>query len=166
MSLKNRISNNFREILVVYFLYILLFNLVVHQSSLLAEQNYAPINGKEISIAGITYKGNLTCWNSTKKAINYRYLVCRFSASRKAFISRGFKVDFSAESSEPFELETAREDAIIKIPPDFRGNGTLKLRVWIYDVWWIGVIVPQRTNVVLTFNCTEKDCLLQKIEKG
>lgn len=166
MQLRGSTLSNLRRFLTFYFIYALLFNLVVSQSSLLTEQNHELTHGREISITGITYSSGLTCWNSTKEATNYRYLICRFSVSRKVPISRGLKVDFSAESLDLFELEQVREDVIIKLPFGFKGRKTLKLKVQLYDVWWIGVIVPHHVEVVLTFECTDEECHLRKIEKG
>ncbi|WP_258084619.1 hypothetical protein [Thermococcus thermotolerans] len=166
MNIKDWARTNFKELLAVYLLYVILFNMVVPQSSLISGGKDAELHGAlKLPVKGMAYEGSLNCWNSTKESVNGLYLICHFAISKKGFVSRGIIVKFSSSSSESFRIEAVRDDLIVKVPPNFIGNETLKITINTYDVWWIGIIIQHRTSTVLVLNCTETKCALSYITK-
>ncbi|ASJ12203.1 hypothetical protein [Thermococcus thioreducens] len=166
MNIKGWVRANFKELLAVYFLYVILFNLVIPQSSLVSDGGGVELQGAvRLFVKGMTYTGSLNCWNSTRESVNGPYLMCSFAISRKALISRGIVVKFSSTSSEPFRIEAVREDLIVNVPPNFTDTAKLEITIRTYDVWWVGIVVPHSIRVVLALNCTGTECELSRIAR-
>ncbi|NJE10026.1 hypothetical protein [Thermococcus sp. MAR1] len=167
MNIKDWARTNFKELLAVYLLYVILLNLVVPQSSLISGGKDAELHGAlKLPVKGIAYEGSLNCWNSTRESVNGPYLMCRFAISEKPSVSRGIMVKFSSSSSEPFRIKAVREDLILNVPPDFTGMAKLEVTIRTYDVWWTGIVVPHSARVVLTLNCTGTECELSRIARS
>ncbi|EHR78538.1 hypothetical protein OCC_11367 [Thermococcus litoralis DSM 5473] len=166
-SLARWLRRNHRELLALYFIYCILFNLLIPSTSLVApavDSTPGQEFGKHVELGGKTYRALFSCWNSTRDAVGYRYLSCRFSVLEKLPVSRGIKVGFS--SSDPdIRFESAGGDLILKILPDSRGELEIKLDITILDVWWIGVAIPHHERVDMALNCREEGCELTSLER-
>jgi hypothetical protein len=54
---------------------------------------------------------------------------------------------------------------ILKIQPDSRGNLSIKLGINIWDVWWIGVVIPHHEEVEISLECGEVECGVTSLKR-
>jgi hypothetical protein len=87
------LRQNHKELLAFYFIYCVVFNLIIPSTSLVAPTGNSTLSGQEfgkgVELRGGTYHAIFSCWNSTRDAVGYRYLSCRFSVLEKLPVSKG-----------------------------------------------------------------------------
>ncbi|ALV63149.1 hypothetical protein ADU37_CDS14500 [Thermococcus sp. 2319x1] len=54
--------------------------------------------------------------------------------------------------------EHVREYIGFTLNSNLTGNHTITGEIQIYEVWWIGVIVPSKLEFKVELNCKEKEC--------
>lgn len=145
-----------RDILPFYFLYIILFNLVIPANSLISENSFDrhPYHTCT-NYSKPTYTASFCCWNSTKQTVNGQYFECRLIFKRKLPIIKGFLIKVDVESDVLLKKEHAENYIGFNLNPNLTKKHTITGKMQVYEVWWVGVIIPSRLKFKIELNCKE-----------
>jgi len=151
-----------RSILVFYFFYIILFNLVIPTNSLVSENSFEwrPYY-TYTNYSKPTYTASFYCWNSTKyNALNEQYFGCYLAFKDKLPIIKGFliKVDTKSDILVKEEHPSRSNYIGFTLNSASTGNHTITGEVQVYEVWWFGIVVPSKLGFEIELNCREKEC--------
>ncbi|HII66788.1 hypothetical protein [Thermococcus sp.] len=152
-----------RDVLLFYFLYIVLFNLLIPTKSLVSENSFEEHSYYTCTnYSKPTYSASLYCWNSTKQTVNGQYFGCYLTFKSKLPAIKGFLIKVDTESDILLKKEHLSGNNYIgfNLNPNSMGNYTITGEIQVYEVWWIGIIVPSKLQFEIRLNCKEEKCIV------
>jgi len=75
-------------------------------------------------------------------------------------IIRGFLIKVDAESDIFLKKEHPSKSNYIgfNLNSNSPGTHTINGEIWVYEIWWVGIIVPSELKFEIELNCEEKEC--------